>query len=391
MKHIQPYQLFENVESQRDIEILANIIINNVSNQLDSKLRQSIADNRRYYMAWGLWVNDISSQFAGKGFSRKFMRMIKTRSMHIRFVENTENPIIKGTAYQGSIEVYIEPEDIAKIREYTDAATKGDIAINGAYLMRDIIVKYRSTLVHEIQHVIDDWLSNGKFKDKNHNSAMYKAHYQQEYDDYYKLSHEINARYTQVVSSMGYSLSYTDKYGFEYHPSFNWENYVTTFKHMFLGWELMTDVQQKRLLSRLSQQYHYLTKHKEKLCLDIKANVERLESELQEAGIHVYMYYKHSANYIHISRLLAPTEVQEEEAIEKIVKLAETYRKTVGITPYKGHNGIKMKTFIPLLKKLGFKGNSNKYGGRRDYSISEDMFRVPRRKLKVIGSVRDKS
>jgi hypothetical protein len=379
MKHLTSFRLFENVEMQKDIETLADLILSNITEQAIRKVTNAITNDSDHYMAWGMWGEEVANQLAGKGFSRSFMRLVKTKSFHIRFVYQPKNSTTRGQHDDGKIEVYILPDNIEKIRNMISDGKLDE------YTIRSIFKACRSTLVHELQHLLDFWVSNNKFIDKNHRTAMLKMYNDKEYDDYYKLSHEINARYTQTVADMGYNTSYIDKYGFTSAPStFNWENYLTAFKHRFIGWDIIEPEERKRLISRLSQQYQYMNKNKETFSVDISDSVVNLMHELQDTGIEVYMYYKHSRNYILVQQLLAPSEEAEADALNKIVKLAETYRKTIGLTPHKGYMGIKMKTFIPLLKSLGFKGNTKKYGGKRDYSISEFMFREPKRKFKEI-------
>jgi hypothetical protein len=388
MKHILSYPLFENVQMQTDIQKLADIITIEIANVAARKISKDIEDEFERMAYYIVSNKDITAKMVGKGFSREFFTLIKKNWLTVIYKDKPYRSTAKGTYGEGTINVHISEDDQKEITDYISQMIDKEIKnVNTFNFAHRIVKKYHSTLVHEIQHAVDDYLSNGKYRDKNHAKAKDQLYNNQNYDDYYKLSHEINARYTQTVSDMGYSTGYVDKWGFAVSPSeFNWDNYLKCFQNRFIGWDLITDEQRKRLISRLSQQYSYMTRNREKLSIDIKRNVERLEKELRETGVKLYMYYHHSRDYIQINQFLAPDEETEKVAMEKIVKLAETYRKTVGLSPYKGYAGIKYKSFIPMLKSLGFVGNANnkKYGGRKDYSISDTMFRYPKRKFKVL-------
>ena len=57
----------------------------------------------------------------------------------------------------------------------------------------------RSTLIHEMQHALDDVKSQGKFDTKTGQSQKATGSEEQQYRQYLKLPYEINARFTQAI------------------------------------------------------------------------------------------------------------------------------------------------------------------------------------------------
>jgi hypothetical protein len=380
MKHLKSFQLFENIDSHNDIEIITKLCISSLASKnadiLTEKANrfQSETHNIKFYNTKAIFFEDLS--IAGKGLSRLGKKFIK---FGIKMYMGSGRQDKYMGAYRsnfGSIEIVVSETEFKKISDLMNKHRDDEYYLRTKLnnLIYDILVSKRETIVHELQHAWDDFVSDGKYRDKNHSNAMVEFE-KGELDEYHKLSHEINARFSDTVSFLNNKGLVYSEYNYDRILSNTWNNYVKCFKHNFSGWDLLTGEQQKRLMVRLSQHYYRNISNQNK-GLDITDKVEVLCEELRAEGIEIWMWYNTDTDSIKINQLYATSEEQEQAAMDKIIRLADIYRKFVVLTPHSKYLGIKLKTFIPLLKSLGFRRNA---GNKIDYRFRESMMRAPKR------------
>ncbi len=119
-----------------------------------------------------------------------------------------------------------------------------------------------SVIRHELQHAYDYYISDGKFNSDKKSKDFYSKRVdndgeidpeakQKQKVKYFRLQHEINARFTQTISELnGYGLVNNDG------SMVTLKDYLEGFKKKFLAWDLMTPKIQKYLMRRASQYYH---------------------------------------------------------------------------------------------------------------------------------------
>lgn len=143
---------------------------------------------------------------------------------------------------------------IMKLEARSDGATDDAIYIA---LGSDMSRCFRSTLMHELQHAFDDWVSGGNYNSDNKSKKYYDRRQERNADNsgekmskderniYLTLPHEYWARFTQAASQAGYLPT-------------DWEELLGDFKEALGGWKLLSPNHQKRLIKAF---YKYCTLH----------------------------------------------------------------------------------------------------------------------------------
>lgn len=207
------------------------------------------------------------------------------------------------------------------------------------YNVRDFLFTTYETLIHELVHAYDDWVSNGN----------YRTFIDFSYEEYLKKQEEVNARFYQVVSKLN--------------PNVTWKEFRSGFIYSFDGWHLLSEEQRKRLLKRLSR--YYLSQQPPKLFNPSK-QVKKLEGKLRKIfGDPLFISYSTASDTISVSSFANATP-NWSKILPPITKLADTYRKTI------------VTSDIPenTAKEFGFIKNK---GRNKNYKISEKFYRLPRR------------
>jgi hypothetical protein len=368
MRHLIDFALFENVESHSNLAKLADMLIDD----LVSRNTELMADLRpgKFFFAF---TRVSSLPVTGKGLNKDAKAFLKKHRVYVMLREREKSTL--GVYYPESrqLVVYIHPKDTERLKSIIDKhyENKHQKAHELQSVLRHILVSMRETLIHELQHAWDDYNSEGRFIDGGLTTDMAET----DYEGYLKLSHEINARYTQTVSILQTQGLVYDEFGHVSRLPLTWDNYLRVFKHHFKGWQLLDGKQQKRLAARLSQHFQQL-KDQKKTSTDITEKVERLNTELKGMGVESHVYFTDFNNLITISKLLAQTEEAEADALGRIIRIADIYRKDIVVTPHRRHTGIAIGTFKKLLKGRGFRENR---GSRYDYRTRESMIRYSRR------------
>lgn len=122
--------------------------------------------------------------------------------------------------------------------------------------------KVKTTMIHELQHAYDYFISNGKYTSDKKSKEFYKQKTDDNVSDsgmrekYLKLKHEINARFSQTIENLDYEVFFTNENGDEEIGFIELKDYINNFKKDFVGWDLMTPKIKKYLFRRVSQYYY---------------------------------------------------------------------------------------------------------------------------------------
>jgi len=169
---------------------------------------------------------------------------------------------------------------------------------------KDIITNdMRDTVAHELQHAYDAWRSKRKYV-ANKTVAKYRADYPdenapitpQQYKDYLRLPHEINARFTETIKNLRLIFKKSDG-SFDMVP---FDRVKNEFEQKFEGFKVIKPKMATRLIKRL---YTYYISVREKL---LNRGVDKLQQKtLKESDL-----IKESA----VGRHLVVVDVQPEYA-----------------------------------------------------------------------------
>jgi hypothetical protein len=397
MQHIQSFQLFENVKRQAELDNIAIAVINYLSQQTSISFNKYVQEIKKSYLEDEInfkLYNDLKPNpinlssllylkiLKKNDYSKEMINFIKTYDLEIYYTHQYGKSSGVFKQDERRVVVFIPKDDVDEFDEDIKDNINDTTVYHG---IKKMLKKHIDTLVHELQHAWDFWVSNGKYVDKNIRLAHNKMNTENDYSHYFKLSHEINARYAETVHRLkNDGLKIKNSYGgHPYTVSLNWENLLRAFKDNFLGWNLIKPEQQERLIKRLATEYADMIKHKTP-SNNISKLIKEKEKEFEAQGAEITLHYIHDHDQIRVYAFLAKNEKQEREIMESLVKIAETHRKVITLSPSKGYTGIKLTTFVPMLKDLGFVGNGGKFGTKKDFKFMDNMIRKPKREYKSI-------
>jgi hypothetical protein len=142
---------------------------------------------------------------------------------------------------------------------------------------KDIITdEMRDTIAHELQHAYDSWRSKRMYV-ANKTVAKYRADYPdenapitpQQYKDYLRLPHEINARFTETIKNLKLIVKNSDG-SFDMVP---FDKLKKEFEIKFEGFNVIKPKMASSLIKRL---YTYYLSVREKL---LKKGIDKLQQK----------------------------------------------------------------------------------------------------------------
>lgn len=390
-------KLFERYENHDNIKKLADLIIMAIANRTIKYDKWNKGDKDIYQSSPSTMMGMIlpvvlaDIDVKGKGFTREFRNFIKDKKQHFRVLAETmgKNSRTKGAYFPDNLDTYKKRVRIElyydkdSIDNYFYDTLDSNISNMNRYNLHKFLNLRKNTLEHELQHAFDDYRSKGKFNKGTVllPSDVNSPNYISKYKDYVNSSHEISAFFTNTASKV-LDVSYKNKskwYADSYYDPSNWDKVSNAFKSEFPSWDSVDTNVQKKLMKRLYQLYStmYPSKIKGK---DIKDKVKSLEKYLinKYNTDKIMLWYNHDHNYIIIDEMYANSEEDEESILKEILKLADTYKKIVGINLYKKHTSIYLTKSRKLLRSLGFFDNYK--SNKRDYRFREEWIRYSKRK-----------
>lgn len=262
--------LTESYESQKELEWLADDIV--------SMAAYEFLNTREHDRLPSIPISKVLSQ-TDKQYQtlKKFIGGSFTR---IRFaISNNKN--LKGDTIQSgrgemfTIKLYYDNDKYSIINQVKQHETY-DQQTKFKVLKNQIDRLFGSTMLHELQHAYDGFISKGKalsakgdiVSDEKRKALSTKAQQglltpeeqaelDKSYNDYLNYKYEINARFAQTIRLITF---FNTKYGDgpyddvkkELYP---WENVNRQFFNYFQGWNVLSDKMKKRLTSRLFKVY----------------------------------------------------------------------------------------------------------------------------------------
>lgn len=170
--------------TQRILDLFAD----KESNFLNAKVAfdPSLFLSRRDRLTWfsGLYLKQL---YLPEVSDPTINRMINTVKVRLSNHYKDEQPSVLGS--------YIIYDNGAKAIELYLPRIE-EVASEVGHVPADMI---RSTFIHEMQHALDDIKSRGKFDSEAGQPKSTTGNQQQQYIQYLKLPHEINARFTQAI------------------------------------------------------------------------------------------------------------------------------------------------------------------------------------------------
>lgn len=162
---------------------------------------------------------------------------------------------LEDDAYYGIDALELFDKDIKLLKQIPPTFDKSILGRIYKHNVVDLLNQRYTTIVHELTHMIDDYQSDEKALSK-------KAKHKDDYKEYLRLPHEINARYTQTVSHQDL-IDQKVNYPSHGHGRGGFEEYVREFKHKFIGWHDIDEKDRKHLIKRLFTEYNKFTKEEE--------------------------------------------------------------------------------------------------------------------------------
>lgn len=214
------------------------------------------------------------------------------------------------------------------------------------------LFKFRmDTLVHELTHAFQNWVSKGKWKDNTRSRdalAARQTHHNwpespEIFAQYRNDPIEINARYSQVIQRIRVNFSNTD-----------WPNVGRMFKWEIGDWSQIPKIEQRRLVLRLYAEWSAEQRPKTR---DMKTEFETFYEKLRETtGLWIYMSLR-SSTVISIDTFGTDDNDKIFDIIKQVIKFADIRKLTVAIESL---------PISPALRALGFIPNR---GSRQRYDL----------------------
>lgn len=387
------FTLFENYSSHKNIEKLSSLILQDIAEntikdryweKLDKDIKPTIKD--LIYCISSINLDDIN--VVGKGFDKEFRQFIKEKynyfSIHIKLKDsNYTNGKYSKYKYFNSINtkeitLYCDKYDIEKYFNSLD----GKISNMNKYNLLKFLAKFKNVLIHEFQHAYDDKRSNGNYIKNIVNTDDDDS---TNYIKYVNTPHEISAFFTGTASEiLDYSYKpiidnfLTDN---KYDPSV-WSEALGAFIQKFPVWKNIPEKTKIRLTNRLYVIWSNKYKEDNIINIDITDKLKTLCDKLKKKfnTDDIDFHYKHKYGFINCDRMKVDNIEIEKEILDSIIKLADTYRKTVGFSVYKNFTSKYVTKTSEYLKKLNFKKN---FKPTRDYRFNEHWIRYTKRKKHI--------
>jgi hypothetical protein len=260
----------ESFDSQRDIEALADAIYKEAGRILSKNPTAFIIESKFVGLYLTVYMEDVNFKAKTKEVNEM---LAQTHATSVDFKINDRNSkTTKGhyrTADFGShktheIQILFNSQsyELHDLNEQYPEAKHDDSKL-ADLIEKTILIRY-DTLVHELTHALDDFLSNGKAFANSYDAKDDPTHY-------LTSQHEINARFSQTITDK----ELKDEKLIASNPTKRskdlgrggFENYLFKFKQGFVGWDILTEKQQRQLTKRLYNEYMSLTRDEEQIIL----------------------------------------------------------------------------------------------------------------------------
>lgn len=270
-------KLFESFKSQKDIEKLADILLNIISENIIRRI------NDKTPIDWNKIIPTAFFKIKNVPFYEIGNFVRNTGNLFIKFEPFGENHIsgvkaiykvTKQKGYQDSNEIIIYADDLVDIINNYISDWNGEIDYkNYTYSSEDyytsynrmkeritsLIHGYKTHLIHELQHAYDDYRSNSKYVkniDKGYDTGLIEDFIK----NYLNLKHEVDARFSQAIyATTFYELDWdnSEKFNlkFEYNTIRPFDEVFKDFKRLLKGYDKLTNEELRRVNRKFGQFY----------------------------------------------------------------------------------------------------------------------------------------
>lgn len=229
----------------------------------------------------------IPETFTHKLTYKKINHFVKTQKIVIRFI--SRNSKMKNQraflSYASDTNAIINLVYDDNGVQYFDNILTGSVDEGFFnFFEKNISKVFYNSILHELQHLYDAWLSGGNAFNKQ-KGDKYKTNQKNAYDlsqkdmtvksmniiknakqDYFRLPHEVNARYATAINQIQFTISDGDYIKMKDFDDVLWDFKTEYFQH----YKELTKVQQKRVTQRLYLAYDYKKEKVTKFNLNLK-------------------------------------------------------------------------------------------------------------------------
>lgn len=368
--------LRESPETQKGIETLARRILANYASNALGYLRDKIKPGQtiNLYLDYedcgavtlGSVFKGITKRALAKWFPETICDFILGEPW-LRIV--AEHSAFKQPNYLGSYGPDIGQNTIKLYFRMdfplTDSKTMSALAL--PFFMR----KY-DTLVHEITHAYDDWISQGKYTHNKRSKLSHslrsqtlksssEADEKTAYKAYLNDPIEINARFQQFVAMYRNTLSRQ-----------KWREAVDHLRWEMPGFKEISRDEQIRLLKRLSVIWAAMQpQHPKDATEATEAYRERISARY---GVDVRLRYSYNANLVEIDSFGTQDAALRKQILDDVRHYGDIWQTGVALDPSLAVDQVTKAE----AKRLGFRINS---GGKRNFASSAQFISDPKKRL----------
>jgi hypothetical protein len=368
----------ENIQTQKELELLADLIIREsvyrsipiIKNNI-KKAEENFKKNNEEFtlknfesIIWIPFYPVLLRSIEYVKIPKELKAFVKDKGI-LRVEFTSKYSSRRGDYSDKNINIYLDNDILEKARNIiVDAYVTVNFPLEHyASRLISLLMKGNTEhiLIHELQHFYDDWRSKGEYQKSNYTNDP-------ESDLYWSNPLEISARYSQAIAILKQKKTLSGSL----------KSVIYEFKKEFRAWDKISKEEQKRLLSRLSQEYQEYNKSFNVPLIDITNIVERFNKNHDKDIVELY-YRGKDYNYIEIHKLKTGDIRQDEILLKEIIKLSEIYRYILTCSIDKFYITNPVQT-VNLLKQYDFKAN---IGSKRNYAFTTSKYyyvRYPKRK-----------
>lgn len=245
----------ETVQSDREIRLLSDILLNSLVRQIKKNKSFQAATNTGQFKDSRDWI--------------EIQDFLNSWNITVLFAETTEYGV-SGSWVSDTKTIYLaQPSDNfnpSLIISLRDFILKGQEET----FIRQIKNTYARVLIHELTHAFDDYRSSGQaIKQKTADISSYVKT-----PEYWLSQIEINARFAETSKELlGRKLTLDTGNGFS--------DYIKMFQKEIQAWDIMPMWVQKRMIGRMYKEYSELS-NEEKDMIFVKTSYNVLHGALKE-------------------------------------------------------------------------------------------------------------
>lgn len=261
-------KIFENYNKIKEISELANDILKNVAIKFNNNIieRHKETDKLGFEFIPMVELKDIN--YKDYNIIREY---IKNENLTVRFYSKNNDDKLgdfdNSNKENNIINIFYELSFLIELNKIYEKNYKENNLNDYREYYINMYIKFHSTLIHEIQHSYDNYISRGKFsndkftrdytkasklkKRKKENNVLSKKELdfiEKNRKEYWKMPYEVNARYSQTITDISFYDMDLEVRKFKIKP---FKEILNDFTNRFISWGLLDYKMKKRLKNRL--------------------------------------------------------------------------------------------------------------------------------------------